>query len=482
MGIKYKNNAITIITADIDDKVTTIPVSNAAVFPELGENDYCYLTIGEGNINMEIVKVTAIVGNNLTVVREQQGTVGKSFLSGAPIELRLTAGMLQAGFDEVADFASSEASSKVADGVKINTLTEKTTLVDNDLVGGENSANSFSRISILMSSVWNYIKGKMITLKILPKEMLEANTTFTVGGNRATAVSIVNAGTGYTADDILICQGGTGSPTYIKVLTVDVGGEILTAEVNRKGCYTANPTNPVSVTGGTGSDATFNLTIEEVERDYDDLATACYDVYNKYYPKAVAGGLEITVNCLSGYVMNKPLVIAGGIYMGFITITSVDAEVVINRSSLTTIVGGAYPAFSASGNSVLPTIGALFNMDTTGDSTNRDGITVSYNSQVIVYPDCGVKNAGRVGAYAIFGSTISASNAIFTGAASIGVDNLGGHIILDRAQCRKGEVNDPTDIRVQRGGIISIRTGAPQSGGVSQTVNTITGNGIIFSH
>ncbi len=196
MGIKYKNNAITIITADIDDEVTTIPVSNAAVFPEIGAQDYCYLTIGEGNTNMEIVKVTAIVGNNLTVVRAQQDTTAKSFSSGIPIELRLTAGMLQAALDTAQSNAISSSNgytdtsisnlslgtasratigteathlptvatvnTKVADGVKINTLTEKTTLVDDDLVGGENSASNpaFTRIKIECLAIFNYIKSK----------------------------------------------------------------------------------------------------------------------------------------------------------------------------------------------------------------------------------------------------------------------------------------------------------------------------------
>ena len=49
------------------------------------------------------------------------------------------------------------------DEIPINILTEKETLVDDDVIGGEDSANSFSRISILMSSVWNYIKSKIYT-------------------------------------------------------------------------------------------------------------------------------------------------------------------------------------------------------------------------------------------------------------------------------------------------------------------------------
>ena len=73
-------------------------------------------------------------------------------------------------------------------------------------------------------------------------------------------IAIVSGGTGYTVDDVLTVVGGTGTACTIKVLTVDGSGVILTAEIVDRGEYTVKPTNPVSVTGGSGSSATFNLT------------------------------------------------------------------------------------------------------------------------------------------------------------------------------------------------------------------------------
>lgn len=213
MGIKYKNNAITTITADIDDEVTTIPVSNAAVFPELGENDYCYLTIGEGTINMEIVKVTAIVGNDLTVVREQQGTVGRSFFSGAPIELRLTAGMLQAGFDEVADFASSEASS-AASIAQSNAISSSNSYADT-LVSDISELGDFSSLDEVTPTSGDLLVAQRGGAKI-------ALDVDNIGGGKVIGEVYIFAGT-TAPDDSLECTGATldsvANPEYADLYT-----------------------------------------------------------------------------------------------------------------------------------------------------------------------------------------------------------------------------------------------------------------------
>lgn len=73
------------------------------------------------------------------------------------------------------------------------------------------------------------------------------------------------AGTAYTAGDILTVIGGTfGEAAQIQVLTV-TGGVISTFFVARVGTYTVDPTPLVAnaVTGGTGSGATFDLTVTD---------------------------------------------------------------------------------------------------------------------------------------------------------------------------------------------------------------------------
>jgi len=77
-------------------------------------------------------------------------------------------------------------------------------------------------------------------------------------------IAINAAGTGYTAGDILTVAGGTTThhAAQIRVLTVGGSGEILTARLWDSGGYSADPTlSANTVTGGTGSAATFDLTM-----------------------------------------------------------------------------------------------------------------------------------------------------------------------------------------------------------------------------
>jgi hypothetical protein len=77
----------------------------------------------------------------------------------------------------------------------------------------------------------------------------------------ATAVAISAGGTGYTVGDTLTVTGGSGSiPVELTVGTVSGGGAVTGVSISNAGLYTAAPSNPVSVTGGSGSSATFNLT------------------------------------------------------------------------------------------------------------------------------------------------------------------------------------------------------------------------------
>lgn len=81
---------------------------------------------------------------------------------------------------------------------------------------------------------------------------------FNVGVSTAT---IAGGGTAYTVGDILTISGGTKTTAgTLKVMAVS-SGVITSVRVETAGInYTVNPSNPVSVTGGTGSGATFNLT------------------------------------------------------------------------------------------------------------------------------------------------------------------------------------------------------------------------------
>lgn len=80
---------------------------------------------------------------------------------------------------------------------------------------------------------------------------------------KATAAAVVGGGTDYEDDDILTVLGGEGDAVTLKV-TAQTGGVITAVSIEFEGAYVTDPTNPVSVTGGSGNGATFNLTLASV--------------------------------------------------------------------------------------------------------------------------------------------------------------------------------------------------------------------------
>ncbi len=108
MGLLFKNNAETTLSSGINDAVTTVPVTSAAVFPTPNANNVFFATIDDGT-NIETVKVTAISSNDLTVVRAQDNTSAAAFGSGAKIELRLNAKVLEMGTSSITDLDGDTA-------------------------------------------------------------------------------------------------------------------------------------------------------------------------------------------------------------------------------------------------------------------------------------------------------------------------------------------------------------------------------------
>jgi len=76
---------------------------------------------------------------------------------------------------------------------------------------------------------------------------------------------LVNAGTGYVASETLTLVGGTfTTAAVITIDTVGGSGEILTFSVTTLGSYTVDASSPNSPSGGSGSDAEFDIVIRGV--------------------------------------------------------------------------------------------------------------------------------------------------------------------------------------------------------------------------
>lgn len=97
MSMKFKNNAGSKLADVLTSDATTITVltGTGANFPSISSNkDYFHATIVGDNGDMEIVRVTAVSGDTLTVIRAQEDTTAKEWPANTRIENRITAEFL----------------------------------------------------------------------------------------------------------------------------------------------------------------------------------------------------------------------------------------------------------------------------------------------------------------------------------------------------------------------------------------------------
>ena len=102
MSLVFINNAETSLASGINDSATTLAVADGSVFGSLSSGDYFFATIDD-DTNVEVVLVTAISSNNLTVTRAQDGSSATAFSAGAKFEARINKKILDSGSTRITD-------------------------------------------------------------------------------------------------------------------------------------------------------------------------------------------------------------------------------------------------------------------------------------------------------------------------------------------------------------------------------------------
>jgi hypothetical protein len=255
--------------------------------------------------------------------------------------------------------------------------------------------------------------------------------------------------------------------------------------------------------------------------DYGTINLALADLSGRR-PAYAPGGFTTTLRLLSGFVMAEQVLLSA-VNLGWLTISSEDAEVFIDRAYLNTEFGSGYPAFGASGGGVIPQIDAQFVMMATGPAEGRFGIHAfngaggrvisggvrNCGSHGIMLQTSGTldannsdfSNAGGCGLYALGGTRASVQSAVLSGAGQDGIASSsaatvhattadcsgaagrgifatrGGTVNARGALARIGAADSTSDFVVSEGGTITANGG---TGGTSISPNTVTGSGIIF--
>ena len=94
MPVKFSNNAATTLSSAITAEATSVAVVDGSVFPSISNDEYFYASLEDIDGGIEIVKVTSVNSNLLTVIRGVENTTPRSFISGDKAQNRLTAGGL----------------------------------------------------------------------------------------------------------------------------------------------------------------------------------------------------------------------------------------------------------------------------------------------------------------------------------------------------------------------------------------------------
>lgn len=96
MTQRFVNNYATTVAATLGAGDTFLQVDSAAALPLLATGEYLLLTLfrktGVQESGHEVVRVTEIVENQLTVTRSVEGAAASMFLAGDHVEARMTAG------------------------------------------------------------------------------------------------------------------------------------------------------------------------------------------------------------------------------------------------------------------------------------------------------------------------------------------------------------------------------------------------------
>ena len=233
MGLLFKNNAETTLSGGINNSVTTISVASAAVFPTPDANNVFFATIDDGT-NIETVKVTAISSNDLTVVRAQDNTSASAFSTGAKMELRLNAKVLEMGTASLTDLDGDTKiqveESDDEDKIRFDTGgTERMVITDAGRVGINNASPS-RPFHVEMSG-----DGALFDRTGSAGGVMLFANGGTVKGNVGVQSGGFGLGGGFRDPDLFITTGGVvgiGTTSPSEALTVN--GNIANASGNMR--------------------------------------------------------------------------------------------------------------------------------------------------------------------------------------------------------------------------------------------------------
>ena len=281
MGIKFSNLATTTLSSSITASATSIDVTDGSVFPALSAGDFFYATLDTPPSPTEIVKVTALSGNTLTVVRAQDGTSATSHGSGDTIALRLVAAVLESLRDNAGSTYTAGSGLSLTGTTFSNTAPDQTVSLTGSggttvsgtypnftisstsgsgTGGGSGTGSTSNTLTIVGRSITNQVSS--VFNRIGTSLLTAANSLLPVALSRP-GLSVVGRSTNYTITQMLNRAGQLLSSAYSLTSILKRSGSSaldmlnifssITQILNRAGSSVVDASSLTSVTARTGS-------------------------------------------------------------------------------------------------------------------------------------------------------------------------------------------------------------------------------------
>jgi hypothetical protein len=208
MAELFKNNVSVLLAGAINASQTTITVNDGSLLPSPSGGDFFRLTLIERNTNeidWEIVKVSARSGNDLTVLRGQEGTTARTWADLTRCEMRATAGALEA-------LAANTMKTDVAQTVTANKSFNDGTMI---LKGATSGTTTLKAAAVAGTGEVNFpTTGTLATTSQLLGGFKNKiiNGDFSVWQRGVSVTPLINDLQSYTADRWVSYQTGTLTP------------------------------------------------------------------------------------------------------------------------------------------------------------------------------------------------------------------------------------------------------------------------------
>jgi len=299
VGIKFSNLATTTLSSSITASATSIDVTDGSVFPALSAGDFFYATLDTPPNATEIVKVTALSGSTLTVVRAQDGTSATSHGSGDTIALRLVAAVLESLRDNAGSTYTAGSGLSLTGTTFSNTAPDQTvsltgsggTTVSGNYpnftissTSGSGTGSTSNTLTIVGRSITNVVSS--VFSRIGTSLLTAANSLLPVALSRP-GLSVVGRSTNYTITQMLNRAGQLLSSAYSLTSILKRSGSSaldmlnifssITQILNRAGSAVVSASSLTSVIARTGSVSIEKADLFSVDARSGDLTLGASD-------------------------------------------------------------------------------------------------------------------------------------------------------------------------------------------------------------